>query len=103
MDKNVKSFMTLVESRNPGETEFLQAVFEVAEAVIPFIEEHPQYKSTKILERIAEPERVLTFRVPWMDDKGEIQINRGYRIQMNSAIGPYKGGLRFHPTVTLSI
>ncbi len=103
MDKNVKAFMSVVESRNPGEKEFLQAVYEVAEAVIPYIEEHPQYKSTKILERIAEPERVLTFRVPWMDDKGEIQINRGYRIQMNSAIGPYKGGLRFHPTVTLSI
>ncbi len=103
MDKNVKAFMTLVESRNPGEKEFLQAVFEVAEAVIPFIEANPKYKSAKILERIAEPERVLSFRVPWMDDSGEIQINRGYRIQMNSAIGPYKGGLRFHPTVNLSI
>jgi len=103
MDKNVKSFMRLIESRNPGETEFLQAVFEVAEAVIPFIEENPKYKTAAILERIAEPERVVMFRVPWVDDKGVIQINRGYRIQMNSAIGPYKGGLRFHPSVNLSI
>ncbi len=103
MDKNVKSFMNLVESRNPGEKEFLQAVFEVAEAVIPFIEANPAYKEAKILERIAEPERVIMFRVPWVDDKGVIQVNRGYRIQMNSAIGPYKGGLRFHPSVNLSI
>lgn len=103
MDKNVKSFMNLVESRNPGEKEFLQAVFEVAEAVIPFIEANPVYKEAKILERIAEPERVIMFRVPWVDDKGVIQVNRGYRIQMNSAIGPYKGGLRFHPSVNLSI
>lgn len=103
MDKNVKTFMSLVESRNPGEKEFLQAVFEVAEAVIPFIEANPVYKEAKILERIAEPERVIMFRVPWVDDKGVIQVNRGYRIQMNSAIGPYKGGLRFHPSVNLSI
>lgn len=103
MDKQVKAFMSLVEQRNPGEKEFLQAVMEVAETVIPFIEANPKYKNSKILERIAEPERVLTFRVPWMDDNGEIQINRGYRIQMNSAIGPYKGGLRFHPSVNLSI
>lgn len=103
MDKNVKAFMSLVEQRNPGEKEFLQAVLEVAEAVIPFIEKNKKYKDAKILERIAEPERVVMFRVPWMDDKGNIQINRGYRIQMNSAIGPYKGGLRFHPSVNLSI
>lgn len=95
--------MNLVEQRNPGEKEFLQAVAEVAETVLPYIEEHKKYKESKILERIAEPERVVMFRVPWMDDKGNIQINRGYRIQMNSAIGPYKGGLRFHPSVNLSI
>lgn len=89
--------------RNPNEPEFIQAVTEVAETVIPFIEENPKYKIAKVLERIAEPERVIMFRVPWVDDKGEVQINRGYRIQMNSAIGPYKGGLRFHPTVNLSI
>lgn len=103
MDKNVKAFMALVESRNIGELEFLQAVHEVAETVIPFIEQNPKYKTAKILERMTEPERVITFRIPWVDDRGEIQINRGYRIQMNSAIGPYKGGLRFHPTVNLSI
>ncbi|MFI5172090.1 MAG: NADP-specific glutamate dehydrogenase [Chitinophagales bacterium] len=103
MDKNVKAFMAAVESRNPGEKEFLQAVHEVAEAVIPFIEQNPKYKTAKILERMTEPERIMTFRVPWVDDSGEIQINRGYRIQMSSAIGPYKGGLRFHPTVNLSI
>lgn len=103
MDKHVKAFMALTEQRNPGEPEFLQAVLEVAESVIPFIEANPKYKKTKILERMTEPERALSFRVPWMDDKGDIQINRGYRIQMNSAIGPYKGGLRFHPSVNLSI
>ncbi len=99
----VDEFMAKIEAKNPGEKEFHQAVFEVAQSVIPYIEEHPQYKEAKILERIAEPERVLMFRVPWMDDKGNVQINRGFRIQMNSAIGPYKGGLRFHPTVYLGI
>ena len=89
--------------RNPGEPEFHQAVLEVAEAVIPFLEEHPQYKKARILERMVEPERVVMFRVPWIDDKGEFRTNRGFRIQMNSAIGPYKGGLRFHPTVYLGI
>lgn len=103
MDKQVKAFMSLIEQRNPGESEFLQAVYEVAETVLPFIEANPKYKEAKILERIAEPERVFMFRVPWVDDKGEVRINRGYRIQMNSAIGPYKGGLRFHPSVNLSI
>lgn len=95
--------MSLIKSRNPGENEFHQAVQEVTESLIPFIEENPKYKQAKILERIAEPERTIIFRVPWLDDKGEIQINRGYRIEMNSAIGPYKGGLRFHPTVNLGI
>lgn len=95
----IDAFMKRVKQKNPGETEFHQAVHEVAESVIPFMDEHPEYKKLKILERIAEPERVIMFRVPWIDDKGEFQINRGFRIQMNSAIGPYKGGLRFHPTV----
>ncbi len=99
----VQEFMAKVIAKNPGEVEFHQAVFEVAESLIPYIEEHPKYKKGKILERMVEPERVLMFRVPWLDDKGEIQINRGYRIQMNSAIGPYKGGIRLHPTVYLGI
>ncbi len=95
--------MAMIKAKNPGETEFHQAVQEVAESLIPFIEENPKYKHAKILERIAEPERVILFRVPWLDDKGEVQINKGFRIEMNSAIGPYKGGLRFHPTVNLGI
>jgi glutamate dehydrogenase/leucine dehydrogenase len=95
--------MASIKSRNPGENEFHQAVQEVAESLIPFIEENPKYKQARILERIAEPERTIIFRVPWLDDKGEVQINRGFRIEMNSAIGPYKGGLRFHPTVNLGI
>ena len=103
MDKDVESFMEIIKGKNPNEKEFHQAVQEVAESIMPFINKNPKYKKAKILERIAEPERVVMFRVPWMDDSGEIQINRGYRIQMNSAIGPYKGGLRFHPSVNLSI
>ncbi|MGM0496424.1 MAG: NADP-specific glutamate dehydrogenase [Bacteroidota bacterium] len=103
MDPRVKQFMAEITAKNPNETEFHQAVQEVAESLIPFIEENPKYKHAKILERIAEPERIVMFRVPWLDDKGEIQINKAYRIEMNSAIGPYKGGLRFHPTVNLSI
>ncbi len=99
----VEAFMAKVIAKNPAEPEFHQAVREVVESLMPFIEENPKYKDAKILERICEPERVLMFRVPWLDDKGEIQINRGFRIQMNSAIGPYKGGLRFHPTVYLGI
>jgi len=95
--------MAMIRSKNPGENEFHQAVQEVAESLIPFIEENPKYKQAKILERIAEPERTVIFRVPWLDDKGDVQINRGFRIEMNSAIGPYKGGLRFHPTVNLGI
>ncbi len=95
--------MAMIKAKNPGESEFHQAVQEVAESLIPFIEENPKYKHAKILERIAEPERTIIFRVPWLDDKGDIQINRGFRIEMNSAIGPYKGGLRFHPTVNLGI
>jgi glutamate dehydrogenase (NADP+) len=102
-DQLVKKFMADIIAKNPGEVEFHQAVQEVAESLLPFIEENPKYKTAKVLERIAEPERVILFRVPWVDDKGELQINKGYRIEMNSAIGPYKGGLRFHPTVNLGI
>jgi glutamate dehydrogenase (NADP+) len=101
--KLVDEFMAKLIARNPNEKEFHQAVMEVAESLIPFIEENPKYKAAKILERMVEPERTILFRVPWTDDKGEIQINKGYRIEMNSAIGPYKGGLRFHPTVNLGI
>lgn len=99
----VDAFMAKVIAKNPNEPEFLQAVREVVESLMPFIEENPKYKDHKILERMVEPERIIIFRVPWIDDKGDIQVNRGYRIQMNSAIGPYKGGIRFHPTVNLSI
>ena len=99
----INDFINAVEAKNTNEPEFMQAVKEVAEAVIPFIEENPVYKKAKILERMVEPERVIMFRVPWTDDQGDVQVNRGYRIQMNSAIGPYKGGLRFHPSVNLSI
>jgi len=102
-DQMVKDFMAKVIARNPNEPEFHQAVEEVAMTVLPFIEENPKYKTAKILERMTEPERVILFRIPWVDDNGEIQINKGYRIEMNSAIGPYKGGLRFHPTVNLGI
>ena len=103
MNTKVQNLMTQVIEKNPSENEFHQAVQEVVESVIPFLEKNPKYLKAKILERIIEPERVLTFRVPWLDDSGEVQINRGYRIEMNSAIGPYKGGLRFHPSVNLGI
>lgn len=103
MKDSIKNFINVVDKRNPNEPEFLQAVTEVAETVIPFIEKNPQYNQAKLLERMTEPERVILFRVAWTDDSGEVQINKGYRIQMNSAIGPYKGGLRFHPSVNLSI
>ncbi len=101
--KYVETFMENIKAKNPGEKEFHQAVHEVVESLAPFIVENPQLQKMKILERIAEPERVIMFRVPWLDDKGEIQINKGYRVQMNSAIGPYKGGIRFHSSVNLSI
>lgn len=103
MEANVKAFMDYAASNNPNEPEFLQAVQEVAEAIIPFIEKNPKYQGKKLLERMIEPERTLMFRVPWMDDNGEIQVNKGYRVEFNSAIGPYKGGLRFHPSVNLSV
>ena len=103
LNAKVSEFMAKIIARNPGEYEFHQAVQEVVESLMPFIEENPKYQQAKILERMVEPERVIIFRVPWVDDKGQIQVNRGFRIQMNSAIGPYKGGLRFHPTVNLGI
>jgi glutamate dehydrogenase (NADP+) len=99
----IKDFVNKISQRNPNEPEFLQAVHEVAENIIPFINDNPSYKEGNLLEMMCEPERVFLFRVPWVDDKGQPQINKGYRVQMNSAIGPYKGGLRFHPTVNLSI
>ncbi|HLP14473.1 MAG TPA: NADP-specific glutamate dehydrogenase [Flavobacteriales bacterium] len=99
----VAEIMKAVTAKNPHEPEFLQAVQEVVETVVPYIEANPKYKAAHILERITEPERTIIFRVPWIDDKGELRVNRGFRIQMNSAIGPYKGGIRFHPTVTLSV
>lgn len=103
MNQSTNQFLEKVKARNAGEPEFLQAVTEVAESIIPYVETQPQYKQNKILERMVEAERVVIFRVPWLDDKGEVQVNRGFRVQMNSSIGPYKGGLRFHPTVTLSV
>src|SRR5512136_1481977 len=99
----VNIFMARLQAKNPGETEFHQAVQEVVESLSLVLDRHPEYRSAKILERMVEPERAVIFRVPWTDDQGEIQINRGYRIEMNSAIGPYKGGLRFHPSVNLGI
>ncbi|GAA5221556.1 NADP-specific glutamate dehydrogenase [Membranihabitans marinus] len=103
MELLVDSFMKEVEVRNPHEEEFLQSVSEIAESILLYMEDHPQYKKYKVLERMIEPERVIMFRVPWVNDHGEIEVNRGYRVQMNSAIGPYKGGLRFHPSVNLSV
>ncbi|MCX5851582.1 MAG: glutamate dehydrogenase, partial [Deltaproteobacteria bacterium] len=95
----MKAFLRMCEECNPGELEFLQAVTEVAESVKPVLDRHPEYRKMKILERMVEPERLIIFRIPWVDDRGEVQINRGYRIQMSSAIGPFKGGFRFHPSV----
>ena len=103
MYKSVDAFMETVISKNPGQDEFHQAVQEVVESIWDYLQENPQYLHTKILDRIVEPERVIMFRVPWRDDQGMVQVNRGYRVEFNSAIGPYKGGLRFHPSVSLSI
>ena len=103
IEEKIEAFVKQVAKKNTHEAEFLQAVHEVAETVIPFIEENPKYADHNLLERMVEPERVIMFRVPWMDDKGNARVNRGFRIEMNSAIGPYKGGLRFHPTVNLSV
>jgi len=103
MSDYVSDFMAMVRAKNPGEKEFHQAAEEVVKSLALVFDRRPEFRKAKILERIAEPERVILFRVPWMDDRGDFQINRGYRIEMNSAIGPYKGGLRFHPTVNLGI
>ncbi|MBI9067447.1 MAG: NADP-specific glutamate dehydrogenase [Salinivirgaceae bacterium] len=100
---NLEQIMTDLEKKNPGQNEFLQAVEEVLETIVDFVNENPKYDNAKIIERLVEPDRALTFRVTWTDDKGGVQVNRGYRIQFNGAIGPYKGGLRFHPSVNLSI
>ena len=99
----IQEVLEIVRKRNPNEREFLQAVTEVLESIEPAVQRHKKYRDGKILERIVEPERMIQFRVPWIDDKGQIQVNRGFRVQMNSAIGPYKGGLRFHPSVSASI
>ena len=101
--QEINDFMDHVKNKNGHEVEFIQAVQEVAEAIIPYMANHPKYRIAKILERMVEPERVIMFRVPWTDDKGCVQINKGYRVEYSSAIGPYKGGLRFHPSVNLSI
>ncbi len=103
MKQKIEAFLDQVKAKNGHEPEFLQAVHEVAETVIPFIEANPKYQDKLLLERMVEPERTIIFRVPWIDDKGQPQVNRGYRVEFNSAIGPYKGGLRFHPSVNLSI
>jgi glutamate dehydrogenase (NADP+) len=95
--------MQSLEHRNPGETEYLQAVNEVLESIVDVYNQNPQFHSANIIERLIEPDRVLTFKVPWMDDQGNVHVNRGFRVQFNNAIGPYKGGLRFHPSVNLSI
>src|SRR5712691_10996276 len=103
MSQYVDELMTEVEAKNPGEPEFHQAVQEVAESIELVLERRPRYREEKLLERLVEPERVVMFRVPWVDDRGDVQINRGFRVEMSSAIGPYKGGLRFHPTVYLGL
>jgi glutamate dehydrogenase (NADP+) len=103
MTESIKNFVAQVEKSNPNEPEFMQAVREVAETVMPFIEQNKKYQGHKLLERMVEPERVIIFRVPWTADNGEIMINKAYRVQFNSAIGPYKGGMRFHPSVNLSV
>jgi glutamate dehydrogenase (NADP+) len=103
MSEYINKIIVEVKAKNPNEPEFHQAVEEVCESLEPVFVRHPEYRAAKILERMVEPEQIFIFRVPWMDDQGEIRINRGFRVQMNSAIGPYKGGLRFHPSVTLSI
>ena len=99
----VEKIMQSLEQKHPGELEYLQAVREVLESIKDVYNQHPEFEKAKIIERIVEPERIITFRVPWVDDKGEVQVNLGYRVQFNSAIGPYKGGLRFHSSVNLSI
>ena len=103
LDEKLQSLYSTLKRRNAGETEFHQAVLGVLQSVGPVIAKHPAYAAAKLLERICEPERQVIFRVVWTDDRGEVQVNRGFRVQFNSALGPYKGGLRFHPSVNLSI
>src|SRR5438105_13944721 len=103
MENYVSNLMAEVKAKNPAEPEFHQAVQEVVDSLSIVLQQHPEYRHAKILQRIIEPERVIMFRVPWRDDQGNLHVNRAFRIKMNSAIGPYKGGLRFHPTVNLSI
>jgi len=103
MYNSIEEFMGQVEAKNQGEREFHQAVQEVVESLWDFLQDHPDYMHAKVLERITEPERVIMFRVPWRNDRGEVEVNRGFRVEFNSAIGPYKGGLRFHPSVNLGI
>src|SRR5574344_2632359 len=100
---NTDSILSSLEARHPGEHEYLQAVREVLLSIEDVYNEHPEFERAKLIERLVEPDRIVTFRVPWTDDKGEVHVNIGYRVQYNSAIGPYKGGLRFHPSVNLSI
>ena len=103
MSSFVNEFMGSIKAKDPNQPEFLQAVEEVMISLAPIVEKYPMYLESKVLQRIVEPERVIQFRIPWIDDGGNIQVNRGFRVQFNSAIGPYKGGLRFHPSVNLSI
>jgi Glutamate dehydrogenase/leucine dehydrogenase len=103
MHSSIEEFMSHIEAKNQGEKEFHQAVHEVVDSLWDFLNDHQDYVHAKILERITEPERVIMFRVPWRDDRGDTQVNRGFRVEFNSAIGPYKGGLRFHPSVNLGI
>ena len=103
MHPKLEKVLNETAARNPGEPEFLQALTEVIESLDPIIEKHPEYANYGLLERLTEPERQIIFRVPWVNDKGEVQVNRGYRVEFNSALGPYKGGLRFHPSVYLGI
>ncbi|MHC5021616.1 MAG: Glu/Leu/Phe/Val dehydrogenase dimerization domain-containing protein, partial [Planctomycetota bacterium] len=103
MSDAVKAFMDQITARDPNQPEFEQAVTEVVESLMPVLDKEPALRKAKVLERICEPERAFQFRVPWVDDNGDVQVNRGFRVEFNSAIGPYKGGLRFHPSVNLSI
>src|SRR5660398_332760 len=103
MDSNLISLLDTVRADNPAEPEFYQAVEEVLDTLAALLSKHPEYSVNKLLERMVEPERTIIFRIPWVDDQGEVQVNRGFRVEMNSSLGPYKGGLRFHPSVNLGI
>ena len=103
MSNYIESVLEITKKKNPAEKEFIQAVSEVLETLKPVVERHAEYEKTSLLERLVEPERIISFRVPWIDDNGKVQVNRGFRVQFNGSIGPYKGGLRFHPSVNQSI